>query len=113
MKSFNRLFVVWIVFVVLIMGGLITLGYIYKNKLSSYHKYEEKLIVSAKKYVNDNNISLKKNEKKVINISNLIKDKYLSKKDIIKECTGNVTIFLEKNIIKYDPYIKCKYYKTK
>lgn len=113
MKSFNRLFIVWVIFVFLIMGGLITLGYIYKNKLNNYHKYEDKIVFSAKKYVTDNNISLKKAEKKVINIDELIKNGYIKKKDIIKECNGNVTIYLEKNIVKYKPFIKCKYYKTK
>ena len=35
-----------------------TLGFIYKNKLKTYHEYEDKLIVAGKKYVKDNNRQL-------------------------------------------------------
>ena len=108
----KALFIVWCVFVVIIFGLLSTLGFIYKNKLKTYHEYEDKLIVASKKYIKDNDIFLKDGTSKKISINKLEKSKLITKKDIVKECSGYVLVKKDK-LLDYKPVLKCKYYKSK
>ena len=92
MKTFNRVFVLWCFMAVLIFGGLITLGYIYKSKVKSYEKYETKLEIAAKKYIELNNIHLNDKNELEININKIIKSKLIDDDDIIDGCKGKVVV---------------------
>lgn len=111
MKSFNRLFIVWTIVVILIFGALITFGFIYKNKIKKYHNYEDLLIEKAYKYVSVKNIHMENVDSLKINIEDLKNANLLLKKEIIDTCSGYVLV-TNKSSIKYEPHIKCKYYKT-
>ena len=108
MKKFNMLFTAWGILVVLIMSGLIVLGFVFKKNLKEYKSFENKLMTAANIYVEDNEIMVKKNEKKKISISKLYKAGLIDKKDLVKSCSGGV-IVKKTEII---PNIKCKYYKS-
>ena len=109
MKSFDRAFVVWFIVAILIFGGLITLGFVYKKKISDYENYEKVLIQGAKSYISDGGLYPKKNEVITVDINSIIKSGYIKKKDVIDSCTGFIKVSKKKNLV-YKPYIKCKYY---
>lgn len=108
MKRFNMLFTAWCIIVVMIMTGLIVLGFAFKKNLKEYKLYEKRIVSATEEYIKDNDISVKKNEELKISINKLKKHKYLSKKDIIKSCSGGA-IVKKTGVI---PNIKCKYYKS-
>ena len=108
MKKFNMLFTAWAIFVVLIMSGLIVLGFAFKKNLKKYKAFENQIVIAAKTYIEDNEISVKKNEEKKISISKLYKAGLLEKKDLVKSCSGGA-IVKKTGIV---PNIKCKYYKS-
>ena len=111
MKSFNKLFIVWIVVVILIFGGLITIGFLYKSKIRKYQDYEDVLIKKTETYISDKNLYPKDNDSIKVDVNELIDNGYLTKKEIIKDCTGNITVTKKKNIT-YKPSIKCKNYRS-
>ena len=112
MRSVNKLFVVWMVVVILVFGGLSFLGFIYKDKVSKYKDYEETLVTESKKYLKDTSSYPKENEEVKISINKLVKLKYLDKEDIIDECKGYIKVFRKKTF-EYEPHITCKYYKSR
>ena len=112
MKTFNRVFVLWCFMAVLIFGGLITLGYIYKSKVKSYEEYENRLEIAAKEFIEINNIHLNDQKKIKININKIIKSGLIDDEDIIKDCKGNI-IVRNGSVIKYKADIKCKNYHSK
>jgi len=111
MKSFNRLFIVWFVVVTLVFIGLIVLGFVFKQRLSEYKDYEDKLVIATKKYVKDNNKYPTVNTPVKVSIDKLIQKGYIKEKDAIDSCNGKVVVTKEKSFI-YTPQIKCKNYKS-
>ena len=112
MASFNKLFYVWIFVVIIIFGGLITWGFVYKNKVQKYKDYELVLVETAKIYVAKNSIYPEENESIKININKLKKSEKLSKKVVINDCSGYVKVSKKSNF-KYKTFLACKNYKTK
>lgn len=112
MASFNKLFYVWIFVVVLIFGGLITLGFVYKNKVQKYKDYESVLVETAKSYVAEK--GKYPEEKQTIKISVNVLKKYIesSKKYVIDDCSGYVKVTKKSNF-KYKAVLSCKNYNTK
>lgn len=109
----NRvLFIIWFIVVVIIFGLLSALGFIYKGKVDSYNKYEEKLVCASKIYIKDNNLVPKEGKTVKVSIDDLIEAKLIKKKDTIKECKGYIEVERRK-LINYYPKLKCKYYKSK
>lgn len=112
MASFNKLFYVWIVVVIAIFGGLITLGYVYKNRVQKYKDYENVLVESAKIYVAENSLYPEEKQSIKISVKKLKKVSNLSKKDIIDDCGGYVKVTKKTNF-SYKAILKCENYKTK
>ena len=112
MRTFNKLFAVWIIMAVLIFAGLCTLGIVYKGNIKKYKAYEDVLKTAAESYAKDEGILPSIEKYKDINIDKIIDKGYVSKKKIIDSCSGKVRITAG-NTIEYTPIIKCKYYKSK
>ena len=112
MKRYNVLFTVWMIIVVIIFALLCTLGFIYKNKVSKYKEYENTLVTATKEYLKENNSYPSDGKSVKVAIDKLIKSKKISKKKVIKECSGSIEVYHGKQM-KYTPNIKCTYYKSK
>jgi len=112
MKSFNRMFIIWIIIVIMIFGGLITFGFFYKSKIKKYQKFEDVIVSKTEEYTKKENIYPEKNQSIKINIKDLVSANVLKRKDVLKTCDGYVTVSRNQHI-KYKPYLKCKYYVTK
>ena len=106
------LLILWFILLIIIFGLLSVLGFMHKKDVESYKKYEDKLIEATKIYAHDNNSYPNKGSKIEIKVEDLIKGKYIKKKDIVKGCKGSIIIKYD-NFIDYIPNIKCKYYKSK
>lgn len=107
----KALLIVWVILLIGIFVLLSMLGFIHKKEVDSYHEYEDKLVVAARKYVNANKIYPKKGSKIEVNISDIIDAGYIKKKDIEKSCKGTIIVKYDR-FIDYLPNIKCKYYKS-
>lgn len=112
MKNYKLWFYMWIIVVIGIFVLLVAFGYMYRKKLSSYHEYEDYLVLKAKEYVDSNDLSLKNGDQISLKIDKLIKENYLSKKHIVDECKGKVTVKYNKGYT-YKAKLTCGYYKTK
>lgn len=111
MKSFNRLYIIWYVFAILIFAGLCTLGFVYKSKIKKFKKFEDNIIIAAESYVLSEGKIDFLDDYIDVNINTLLKKGYLLKKDYVKSCSGKVRIKKGKTT-KYTPLIKCKNYKS-
>lgn len=106
------LLIIWFILLIIIFGLLSMLGFMHKKDVENYKKYEEKLVEATKIYARDKKSYPTKGSKLEVEIEDLIKEKYINKKDIVKGCKGSITIKYD-NFIDYIPNIKCKYYKSK
>ena len=112
MKTFNRLFIIWVIFATLIFAGLCTLGFVFKKNVEKYKEFEDVLVESTKSYVlNEGKVDFDADYLDV-SINDLVKSGYLNKKDVVKSCSGKVRVKNKKQI-SYKAIIKCKNYKTK
>lgn len=112
MKKFNRLFVLWCIIAFLIFAGLSTLGFIYKNRIKKYEDFELVIIDAAKEYVSKEGKIDFDGDYMDVSVDFLLKNGYLSTKDLVKTCSGKVRIENKKQI-KYIPIVKCKNYKSR
>lgn len=113
MKKTYILFVIWGVLVVIVVGLLTYLGFNLKSKFKDYEKLEEKLLDSAKKYVDTNFLYPEGKQTLKVTSTELIEKDFLDelrfKNDV---CTGYVKVYND-NVYKYDVFIKCNNYTTK
>lgn len=113
MKKMKLLYIIWGVLVIALVAVLTYIGFQYKNKIKPYKDMENKLIETAKKYVELNFMYPENGEIIVIKGEDLIKDKLID--DIIvseKACEGYVTVSYN-GVYNYKGYIKCETYTTK
>lgn len=109
----KKLFVVWGVLVVLIVGGLTTLGFLIEARDENYVQVEEKLLDSAKKYVDGKFLYPTDGEVLKVTKEEMIENGFLDELKYEDDtCTGYVTIKLD-GVYKYKAYIKCSKYTTK
>ena len=112
MKKTDRLFKIWGVLVVMIIGLLTTLGFMLKNMNKEYLTLEEKLQVSAEKYTSDKFMYPDEGQTIRVTKKELIGANYLDELKKGKDyCDGYVEVKTEK-IVKYKSYIKCNNYET-
>ncbi len=87
-----------------------------KPKETDYKSLEESAVNATKKYIEDfynNELGL---DTLNIRVSQLVDNKYMNELEDVKKrkCSGYVSVYLDsEDVIKYDPYIKCKEYTTK
>lgn len=105
------LLIIWFILLIGIFSLLSVLGFKHKEDVKSYKEYEEKLIVAAKKYANYHKEYPSEGSTINIKIGDLIIEKFIDKKDVIKGCSGTIIIKYD-SFIDYIPNIKCKYYKS-
>lgn len=105
------LLILWVILLIGIFTLLSLLGFSHKNKVSTYHKYEDKLIEAARAYTKNHNTYPKKGTRLEIKVDDLIKEGFVNKKDAVRGCSGSVIVKYDR-FIDYLPNIKCKYYKT-
>lgn len=112
----SKLFVVWSIIVVIIIGLLTTLGFMLKKVQNKYADIEKKLENTASGYVEykflystiDKNGSIKITSEELIE-NGLLTEEELSKED--DKCVGYVVV-TKKDVYKYKSYIKCGEYKS-
>lgn len=105
------LLIIWVILLIGIFTLLSILGFKHKNNVNNYKKYEDKLIIATKNYVNANKMYPKKGSKLYVKIGDLITGGYVSKKDIVDGCSGTIIVKYDE-FIDYVPNLKCKYYKS-
>ena len=106
------LLIIWVVLLIGIFTLLSILGFKHKHNIENYQKYEQTLVEATKRYANNHKSYPDKGSSITVKDKDLIKEGFVAKKDIVKGCSGSVTIKYDK-FIDYIPKIKCKYYKTK
>ena len=106
------LYIIWVILLVGIFTLLSIIGFKHKKNIETYKEYESKLVDAAKAYSNNHKLYPNLGTKITIKIDDLIKEGFINKKDVVKGCSGYVTVKYDK-FIDYFPHIKCKYYKTK
>lgn len=113
-KSMERLSVVWGGFLVVLVVLLTAFGFLYKNKSSEYKKLEERLVDTAKKYVDAKFLYPDENKSVKINYSEM-KDagfgEELKKDNDV--CDGYVLVQSNGTVFTYKGYVSCPNYTTK
>ena len=112
MNKMKNISFVWGIVVVLLVGLLTTLGFIYKNKSQKYKKLEKELVEIAKIYTaTDFNFPVNGQEI-VITFDELKKTELIEKLEVEKkQCEGYVVMSFN-NVTDYKAYINCDKYKT-
>jgi uncharacterized membrane protein YvbJ len=110
-KSMRRISIVWGSILVILVVLLTAFGFLYKSKSNEYKKLEERLVESAKKYVDakflypDDNKSVKityQEMKENAFIEELKKDDDL--------CDGYVIVKSNGTVFNYKGYVSCPNY---
>lgn len=110
----SKMFIIWGVIVIIIIGLLTTLGFMLKKVQNKYAEVEKKIVESTKDYVDykflydtvDKKGSLKITSEELIEhgfLDELVKDD--------DKCIGYV-IVTKKDVYKYKGYVKCGEYTT-
>ncbi len=115
MKNY-KLFIVWGVIVIIVIGLLTTLGFMLKKTQSEYDDVEKKLVNSASGYVEYKFLysTIDKNGSIKITSKELMENGFLTEEDLVKnddKCVGYVVVS-KKNVYNYKSYIKCGEYTT-
>lgn len=109
----KKMVTIWIIIFVILTGTLLFIGYNVKSQNKDYQTLENDLIEAGDIYLSKNNIELKINETKKMNISDLIEENLISLENVEKlKCDGYVTIKKKINGLEFSPYIKCDNYET-
>ena len=104
--------VIWLILIVILVGGLTVIGLKIKNDNKEYKTLEEKMTDVAKAYYGEKPGLLKNNE--TISIQDLSDyDNTLTNKVNEEECNGYVKTTSNMGIFEYKAYIKCNEYTTK
>ncbi len=113
MKKTKVLFIIWGVIVIVVIGLLTTLGFMIKRQNKDYVALENKLLDSAKRYVDTNFLYPEGKNVLKVTSSELIKTKFLDELKVNNDtCTGYVNVHNE-TVYKYEAFIKCSNYTTK
>lgn len=107
----KALLIIWLILLIGIFTLLSIIGFKHKDNIKNYHEYEEKLVAAAKEYTNHNKKYPKKGTSIKITTTKLIKEGYIKKKDVVKGCSGYISVEYSE-FIDYIPNLKCKYYKS-
>ena len=108
----NKLFIAWGVLVVILIVLLTVLGFMLKHKSGDYQDLENKLVDSAKKYVDIQFLYPEEGQETKVLSSTLIENQYLDELKTNKDTCNGYVIVTFHNVYKYQAYIKCNQYKT-
>ena len=92
--------VVWGILVVLILTLVLLIGL--KDKDFKYIKLERNLKTATRKYVKNNNLTPKLAKSIVIDIKELVDNRYITKESVDKYCIKDVVF---SNGLMYDEYV--------
>lgn len=119
-ENILKILTIIVVFIIIIVICMFAFGGSGSKKNKSYSSIENNLIISTKRYLNDNKklIPQKEGETTKINLDTLVNAEYsnslVALEDENVKCSGYVQITKIKENYNYIPYIKCgKYYETK
>ena len=109
----RKLFIIWGILVVGIVGLLTTLGFMLKAQDANYVKLENKILDSAKKYIDAKFLYPEGSNVLKVTKEDMIENGFLDELKYGDDtCAGYVTVKLN-GAYKYKAYIKCKNYTTK
>lgn len=112
MKKTKVLFTIWGILVIAIIAIFTTLGFMLNNKNKNYVEVEDKLLASAKKYVDNRFLYPEKGKTITVTSDILIENEYLDElKYSDDSCKGYVVVSFD-GVYKYKSYIKCGHYQT-
>ncbi len=113
-KSMNRLSVIWGSILFLLVVLLTIFGFVYKNKSGDYKQLEEKLVESAKKYVDAKFLYPEENKSVKITYSEMKENSFID--ELKKEedvCDGYVIVKSNGTVFQYKGFVSCPNYTTK
>ena len=109
MSGMKKISIIWGCLLVLIVGGLTTLGIIWKNNNKPYKDAEEKIKLLAQSYKDATTIP----EGGKVTLAELKEAKLIEELKVNEEvCDGYVKIEKTNTVYKYTGFIKCENYKT-
>ena len=104
----------WGIILFVLVAGLTAIGFVYKNKIKKYEKLENKLENSIKAYVDEKFIYPEEGKNIKVTYQELKSNSAIDNLEINdEECDGYGIITHEREIFKYETYVKCNNYKTK
>lgn len=114
MEKMQRYSILWGITLLLIVVLLTIFGFVYKNKTTIYKELEEKIVESAKKYVDAKFLYPEKGDTIKITSEELLETEFL---DVLEkneeECKGYVEVYKDGTVYKYIGYVECPNYQTK
>lgn len=114
MEKMNKYMWIWAIVLVVILGLLTTLGFMYKSKSKPYKELETKLADASKKYIDAHFLYPEDGESVKTMASVLTEENYLDElKMNDKPCEGYTLVEKENGVFQYRGYIKCEHYTTK
>lgn len=113
MKKIKIAYIIWGIIVVIIIGLLTYLGFLYQKKLEPYKELEFNLKETAEKYVEIEFLYPEEGDTLIIKAEDMITKGLMKELTYKKEtCTGYVELTLN-GVYNYESFIKCDNYETK
>lgn len=113
LKKIKVMYILWAVMVVVIIGLLTWLGFVYQKKLEPYKNLEFNLTETAEKYVELNFIYPEAGDTLIIKAEDLRKNNLIDELIVNKDkCDGYVKLTFN-GVYNYKSFIKCDNYTTK
>ncbi len=113
-KRMQTISYIWGSILVLLVGGLTAIGFVYKNKITKYEDLESKLELSLKEYVDKKFLYPKNGESIKVTYEELKSNEAIDGLNIDdEECDGYGFVKNDGSVFKYKVYVKCNGYKTK
>jgi len=113
MKKMKIIYIIWAVIVVIIIGLLTVLGFMYQKKLEPYKELEFNLKEAAEKYVELEFLYPEAGDTLIIKAEDMINKEIMNELVYQKEtCDGYVKLTYN-GVYNYKSFIKCDNYVTK
>ncbi len=112
MNKTKILFTLWFIIVVMILGLLTTIGFMYKKLDKEYQKLETKLLTSGENYSNANSYYPEDNLELIITKDELVSSSYLDELKVKNDVCDGYVLVTKEDVYHYKAYIKCKNYET-
>ena len=113
MKKMKIAYIIWGILVVIIIGLLTFLGFMYQKKLEPYKELEFNLKEAAEKYVELEFLYPEDGEKLIIKSEDMIQKEIMDELSYKNEsCNGYVELSYN-GVYNYKSFIKCDNYETK
>ena len=107
----KKIYFIWGLFIVVLLGCFLYIGFKTKNKYKTYYSLENNLSEAASIYFSQNPFSLEEGESMKIDMNDL--SSYVESIEIKGDkCTGYVLISKKDGKNTYKTYLTCEKYKT-